>query len=182
MTIKKLLVFVLLPFLTSSASVATPPTPPTIPSDPVRIDSGTITGVVMEDSDVTAYKGIPYAAPPVGHLRWKPPQPVKPWSGVKHVDKFGNTCFQTRGWASNKTMSEDCLYLNVWTTATDDQKLPVMVWIHGGGFTQGSGNVKAKPLAERGVVMVSINYRLGPLGFFAHPLLSEESPKGVSGN
>jgi para-nitrobenzyl esterase len=150
----------------------------------VQTESGKITGVAAsENSVVTVYKGIPYAAPPVGQLRWKPPQPVKAWAGVKPMDKFGNTCLQTKGWGSSKDMSEDCLYLNIWTPAkSEDEKLPVMFWIHGGGFTGGSGNLNGKPLAERGVVLVSINYRLGPLGFFAHPLLSKESNKGVSGN
>ena len=151
---------------------------------PVQIESGTITGVQAGNgSPVTMYKGIPYAEPPVGALRWKAPQPVKPWQGVKVMDRFGNTCLQPKGWGSNKTMSEDCLYLNIWTPAkARDEKLPVMVWIHGGGFTAGSGNLKGTPLAEKGVVLVSINYRLGPLGFFAHPLLSRESDRGVSGN
>lgn len=151
---------------------------------PVQIESGKITGVQAgEDSAVMMYKGIPYAAPPVGSLRWKTPQPVEPWQGVKAMGAFGNTCIQPKGWGSNKTMSEDCLYLNVWTPAKNpDEKLPVMFWIHGGGFTAGSGNLKGTPLAEKGVVLVSINYRLGPLGFFAHPLLSQESDRGVSGN
>ena len=151
---------------------------------PVQIESGQVTGVqASEDSAVVAYKGIPYASPPVGSLRWKPPQPVTPWQGVRTMDTFGNTCIQPKGWGSNKTMSEDCLYLNVWTPAgRTHEKLPVMFWIHGGGFTMGSGNLKGTPLAEKGVVLVSINYRLGPLGFFAHPLLSQESGRGVSGN
>lgn len=175
MTMKNLSVCILLLFLTSCAATT---------SVPIQTDNGKITGLLTgEDPVVTVYKGIPYAAPPVGQLRWKAPQPVKPWQGVKAMNKFGNTCLQPKGWASNKGMKDDCLYLNVWTPAkSQDEKLPVMFWIHGGGFTQGSGNLNGKPLAERGVVLVSINYRLGPLGFFAHPLLSKESARGVSGN
>lgn len=175
MTMKKLIVCVLLLFLTSCASTT---------SVGVQTELGKITGKLSgEDPVVTIYKGIPYAAPPVDQLRWKPPQPVKPWQGVKAMNKFGNTCLQRKGWGSNKSMSEDCLYLNVWTPAkAENEKMPVMFWIHGGGFTGGSGNLNGKPLAERGVVVVSINYRLGPLGFFAHPLLSKESDNGVSGN
>ncbi len=151
---------------------------------PVQIDSGKITGVQAgENSPVTVYKGIPYASPPLGQLRWKAPQPVTPWQGVKAMSQFGNTCLQPKGWGSKKGMSEDCLYLNVWTPAeSPDEKLPVMFWLHGCGFTSGSGNLNGTPLAEKGVVLVSINYRLGPLGFFAHPLLNQESDKGVSGN
>ena len=175
MTIKKLSVCILLLFLTSCAVTT---------SVPVQTENGKITGLLTgKDPVVTVYKGIPYAVPPVGQLRWKPPQPVKPWQGVKAMNKFGNTCLQPKGWGSKPGMSEDCLYLNIWTpTKSENEKLPVMFWIHGGGFTAGSGDLNGKPLAERGVVLVSINYRLGPLGFFAHPLLSKESDKRVSGN
>jgi para-nitrobenzyl esterase len=175
MTIKRLSISVLLLLLTSCAVT---------PSAPVKIEDGKITGVPAgKDSNVTVYKGIPYAAPPVGQLRWKPPQPVETWQGVRAMEEFGNRCLQPKGWGSKEGMSEDCLYLNIWTPAkSEDEKLPVMFWIHGGGFTGGSGDLDGRPLAERGVVLVSINYRLGPLGFFAHPLLSEESEKGVSGN
>ncbi len=155
-------------------------------SDPIQISSGRITGVrASDDSSVTVFKGIPFAAPPVGNLRWKAPQPVEPWEGVKVMDSFGDTCLQPGGNKRNRgSMSEDCLYLNVWTPRKDQEaKLPVMVWIHGGGFTGGSGRLpRGEALAERGVVLVSVNYRLGPLGFFAHPLLSQESEQGVSGN
>ncbi|NQV32282.1 MAG: carboxylesterase family protein [Phycisphaeraceae bacterium] len=153
-------------------------------SVPVQTESGLMRGVQAErDAAITVYKGVPYAAPPVGQLRWKAPQSVKPWQGVKAMETFGNTCLQPKGWGSNKTMSEDCLYLNVWApTKRQNETLPVMFWIHGGGFTAGSGNMNGTPLAQRGVILVSINYRLGPLGFFAHPLLSQESGRGVSGN
>jgi para-nitrobenzyl esterase len=153
-------------------------------SVPVQTESGKIAGAQAEqDSAVMVYKGIPYAAPPVGKLRWRAPQPASPWQGVKAMETFGNTCLQPKGRGSKKGMSEDCLFLNIWTPAeSQDEKLPVMFWIHGGGFTGGSGNLNGRPLAEKGVVLVSINYRLGPLGFFAHPLLSRESDRGVSGN
>jgi para-nitrobenzyl esterase len=148
----------------------------------IQIDSGRITGVPASDSSsITVYKGIPFAAPPLGNLRWKAPRPVEPWGDVKLMDSFGKNCIQP---GKQNAGSEDCLYLNVWTPAHNRQvKLPVMVWIHGGGFTGGSGRLsKGEALAERGVVLVSINYRLGPLGFYAHPLLSQESAQGVSGN
>jgi para-nitrobenzyl esterase len=172
---KNLCMCILLLFLTSCASLSTAP---------VQIEHGMITGLQAgEGSVVKVYKGIPYAAPPVGQLRWKPPQPVESWQGVKAMNKFGNTCLQPKGWGSNKGMTEDCLYLNIWAPAKSEyEKLPVMFWIHGGGFTSGSGNLNGKPLAEKGVVLVSINYRLGPFGFFAHPLLSKKSDNGVSGN
>ncbi|MHC4426523.1 MAG: carboxylesterase/lipase family protein [Planctomycetota bacterium] len=155
-------------------------------SNPIRISSGKITGILAgDDSPVRVFKGIPFAAPPVGNLRWKAPQSVEPWEGIRVMDSFGNTCLQPGNKKRNReSMSEDCLYLNIWTPWKDqDVKLPVMVWIHGGGFTGGSGRLsKGEELAKRGVVLVSINYRLGPLGFFAHPLLSQESEHGVSGN
>jgi para-nitrobenzyl esterase len=154
--------------------------------DPIRIDSGKITGVqASDDPSITVFKGIPFAAPPIGHSRWKAPQPVTPWNGVKVMDNFGDNCLQPRGENRKQgNMSEDCLTLNVWTPAKNPKaKLPVMVWIHGGGFTNGSGRLaNGVGLAKRGVVLVSINYRLGPLGFFAHPLISQESQRGVSGN
>jgi len=159
------------------------------PADPVRIDSGQISGAASgADAAVRVYKGIPFAAPPVGDLRWKPPQPVKPWEGVRACTEFGPWCPQPKQMLGRETarQSEDCLYLNVWTPARKpDEKLPVMVWIHGGGCTTGSGASQfydGEALARQGVVLVTINYRLGPFGFFAHPALSKESPRGVSGN
>ena len=155
-------------------------------TDALKISSGKIAG---ENCDgVRVYKGIPFAAPPVGDLRWKPPQPVKPWDGVRDCTKFGTVCPQPKSILGTKqeAASEDCLFLNVWTTAKKtDAKLPVMVWIHGGGWTTGSGSqssYEGSALARQGVVVVTINYRLGPFGYFAHPLLSKESPHGVSGN
>ncbi len=154
--------------------------------NPIQIDSGKITGVPTgDDASITVYKGIPFAAPPVGNLRWKAPQPVAPWEDIKIMDSFGPNCLQPgRENRKQNNMSEDCLTLNIWTPTKNQQaKLPVMVWIHGGGFTSGSGRLaNGVGLAKKGVVLVSINYRLGPLGFFAHPLLSQESQQGVSGN
>ncbi len=155
------------------------------------IDSGPISGT-WEDG-VWAYKGIPYAAPPVGELRWKEPQPVTPWKEVRPCTEYGPACIQPewpypvgRDFFAIREQSEDCLYLNVWSPAGDTgERLPVMVWIHGGGFTVGSGSqilYEGKYLAKKGVVVVTINYRLGPFGFMAHPKLSKESPRGVSGN
>ncbi|NOU61767.1 carboxylesterase/lipase family protein [Marinifilum caeruleilacunae] len=152
----------------------------------LQIEQGLIRGVLTDrNPDINVFKGIPYAAPPVGKLRWKAPQPAKGWQGIREMNAFGDICEQVNPWDKNSDkMSEDCLYLNIWTPAKNkDEKLPVMFWIHGGGFTRGSGNLSnGCALAERGVVLVSINYRLGPLGFFAHPLLSEETEKNISGN
>jgi para-nitrobenzyl esterase len=159
------------------------------PADPIRIDSGQISGAACgADGAVRVYKGIPFAAPPVGDLRWKPPQPVKPWDGVRACTEFGPWCPQPKAVMGRETgkQSEDCLYLNVWTPARkSDERLPVMVWIHGGGCTTGSGASQfydGEALARQGVVLVTINYRLGPFGFFAHSALSKESERGVSGN
>jgi para-nitrobenzyl esterase len=153
---------------------------------PVQIEQGTITGVFAKsNSKIRVYKGIPYAAPPVGRLRWHPPQPAESWAGVKAMDEYGDTCIRpSKRENERKTMSEDCLNLNIWTPAKDEnERLPVMLWIHGGGFTGGSGRLHSGvPLSERGIVLVSINYRLGPLGFFAHPLLSQKSESNISGN
>jgi para-nitrobenzyl esterase len=148
------------------------------------VTGGRVAGA--EAHGIVSFKGIPFAAPPVGALRWKAPQPLQPWSGVKQADQFGAGCMQAPSpYTQVPSMSEDCLYLNVWTpakAATD--RLPVMVWIYGGAFTGGAASMAAYDgtrLAERGVVIVTINYRLGPFGFLAHPELTKESGKG-SGN
>ncbi|MBX9604115.1 MAG: carboxylesterase family protein [Bryobacteraceae bacterium] len=145
----------------------------------VKIDTGSLEGAVNDG--VRVFKGIPYAAPPVGELRWKAPRPAARWQGDRKALEFGPGCWQPRN-APN--LSEDCLYLNVYTPARDAKaKLPVMFWIHGGAFVSGSGSIyRGEKLAQQGVVLVTINYRLGPMGFFSHPLLSKESPRGVSGN
>lgn len=158
-------------------------------NDTVKVEGGMISGVTVDS--VRSYKGIPFAAPPVGDLRWKPPQPVVAWEGVRKSDAFGPECPQapypaTSIYASApQKQSEDCLCLNVWTAAKAGEKRPVMVWIHGGALTRGSGATRAyegTALARKGVVLVTINYRLGPLGYLAHPELSAESLHHSSGN
>lgn len=148
----------------------------------VKVDGGWIQGTVTPE--MTVYKGIPFAAPPVGDLRWKAPQPVIPWEGVREATDYASGPMQ--GGNNPWGYSEDCLYLNVWSPAKSPKdKLPVMVWIYGGGF---GGGTSADPLfdgtelAREGVIMVSTNYRVGKLGFLAHPELSAENPEGVSGN
>ena len=146
----------------------------------VKVTGGIIQGEVTED--LMIYKGIPFAAPPVGELRWKAPQPVQPWEGIKETVEFGPGPIQ--GFGKSDAFSEDCLYLNVWTPAkSPKEKLPVLVWIYGGGFSMGnSAGNDGSELARKGVVLVSMNYRVGQMGFFAHPELSAENPEGVSGN
>ncbi len=160
------------------------------PSAPiVKTEAGRVSGVRLAGNSI-AFRGIPYAAPPVGELRWRPPQPVEPWQGVRDATAFGPACMQFE-LVRDRTptgMSEDCLTVNVWTSEDalkTETKRPVLVWIHGGGFAGGatsSPHQSGQKLARRGVVLVSIAYRLGPLGFLAHPGLSAESEHGVSGN
>jgi para-nitrobenzyl esterase len=169
-------------------------------SNPVlTIEGGQVVGVPTATKGVIAYKGVPFAAPPVGTLRWKEPQPVVPWKGVRKADSYGAAAMQTawdpksfygREWRASGTVpfSEDCLYLNVWTPAAGQtgKKLPVAMWIHGGGYREGFAFEPemdgGEEWASRGVILVSVTYRLGILGFFSHPLLSAESAHGVSGN
>ena len=159
----------------------------------LQIDSGPIRGVrAGEDGNVRAFKGIPFAAAPVGKLRWKAPQPVAAWKELRDCTNFGPVCPQLPYPAGSiyaqppQPQSEDCLYLNVWTAAERaDEMRPVMVWIHGGALTRGSGSIgvyDGTSLARKGVVLVTINHRLGPLGYFAHPALSREDSHGSSGN
>jgi para-nitrobenzyl esterase len=149
---------------------------------PVKVEEGLLRGT--SEDGLTVYKGIPFAAPPVGDLRWKAPQPAAKWQGVKPADKFAPGPIQGGNPPSGK--SEDCLYLNVWTPAkSSNERIPVLVWIYGGGFGAGStseANYSGENLAKKGVVLVSIAYRVGTLGFMAHPELSAESPNHVSGN
>ena len=166
----------------------------------VKVEGGMIQGVPSAASDVTVFRGIPYAAPPVGDLRWKRPQPVVKWKGVKVADTFSNICWQPGNaigtfygnefyWKENTVQSEDCLYLNVWTPANavgnQNCKLPVAFWVHGGAYFNGYGHeitMDGDAWAKRGVILVTINYRLGIFGFLAHPELSAETPDGTSGN
>jgi para-nitrobenzyl esterase len=149
---------------------------------PVKVEQGLLQGT--SEDGLTVYKGIPFGAPPVGDLRWRAPQPVASWQGVKQANEFAPAPIQGGNPPSGK--SEDCLYLNIWTPAkSPDDRVPVLVWIYGGGFSFGS---TAEPvyngdrLAKKGVVLVSIAYRVGQLGFLSHPELSAESPNHVSGN
>ena len=158
-------------------------------SDPLKIDTGYISGTLIGDVDnpVKAYRGIPYAAPPVGDLRWKPPQPASPWKEIRQCTAFTKTPPQA-GMAGLKQepQGEDCLYLNVMTPAkTVGESLPVMVWLHGGGYSSGSGNdnlCNLFRLPQHGVVVVTVTMRLNTLGLLAHPLLTAESPNNSSGD
>ncbi|MBI2795629.1 MAG: carboxylesterase family protein [Gemmatimonadetes bacterium] len=172
---------------------AAPPAPSAAPAPgapvAVTIAGGPLAG--RERYGVRVFRGIPYAQPPVGDLRWRAPQPVAAWTTPRDASEFGPVCPQTdavaRAYgATLEPTSEDCLTLNVWTAATSPrERRPVMVWIHGGSLTHGSGRVliyDGTRFARGGVVLVTINYRLGALGFLAHPALSAESPQGISGN
>ena len=149
---------------------------------PVMVEHGLVQG--MPEAGLTVYRGIPFAVPPVGDLRWRAPQPAAKWEGVLQATNFGPSPVQAS--RIGPKMSEDCLYLNVWTPAKSaDDHLPVLVWIYGGGFSAGSTSDRSysgEKLAGKGVVLVSINYRVGQLGFLAHPELSAENPNHVSGN
>lgn len=164
--------------------------------DTIKVDGGLIAGTTNSAGDVHVFKGVPFAAPPVGNLRWKAPQPVIAWQGVKKCDAFGASPMQGSPvpfgpWSAEylipkEPISEDCLYLNVWTAATTPkEKRPVIVWIYGGGFASGGAGCAiydGEAMAKKGIVFVSVNYRVGVFGFFAHPELSKEAPYGASGN
>jgi para-nitrobenzyl esterase len=150
-----------------------------------KVTGGEVQGVVTDS--ISIFKGIPFAAPPVGDLRWKAPAPVPAWTGVKKTGVFGPACMQAANSQGNSApVSEDCLYLNVWTPAKKPgEKIPVIVWIYGGGFAGGSTSVPmydGMGFARKGVVLVSVAYRVGPFGFLAHPELSRESGKGSGSN
>lgn len=145
----------------------------------VDIADGTLRGVA--DDGVRSWLGIPYAAPPVGDLRWRPPEPPEPWSEVRDAEEFLSECVQLEGPGVSSKSSEDCLYLNVFRPDTDADDLPVMVWLHGGGLTTGNGDLTIDTvtgLVEQDVVVVSVNYRLGRFGYFAHPALANEGGQG----
>lgn len=157
-------------------------------ADPVEIDTGFVSGTVLGDvgNEVRIYRGIPYAAPPVGDLRWKPPQPAAPWSGIRECTQWSNRAAQVEVITGLGELSEDCLYLNVLTPAKKTtERFPVMVWFHGGGLSILSGNSPGycnTALPQHGVVVVTVNHRLGALGYLSHPLLTEESGINASGN
>ncbi|MFL6353725.1 MAG: carboxylesterase/lipase family protein [Bryobacteraceae bacterium] len=159
-------------------------------AEKVHTQSGVVEGAASADGRIRIFKGIPFAAPPVGDLRWQPPQPVSPWAGVRKATEFGARCMQGRIYEDmvfrDPGPSEDCLYLNVWTPGSSAEAgLPVMVWIYGGGFQAGSASEPRQDgenLAKKGVIVVSLNYRLGVFGFFSHPELTKESPHHASGN
>ena len=180
-------------------AIAASPPPPAGLSAPVMLDAGLVGNSVESSPGVRVFKGIPFAAPPLGTLRWREPQPVASWDGVRDASRFGNVCIQppgpTEGPAARLNIavlpdspppSEDCLYLNVWTgAASASERRPVMVYFFGGAFTEGAGSVPlydGDALAQKGVVVVTMNYRLGPYGFFVHPALAAESPHDASGN
>lgn len=144
-----------------------------------RVESGTIDGVTLP-SGVEAWLGVPFAAPPVRDLRWRPPQPALPWQGVRHADRPAPECLQPlrsnrqNHYFGEEATSEDCLYLNIWAPAGQRDKLPVIVWVYGGGFNIGSAsmaNYSGEGLAADGVIRVNLAYRVGPMGFLSHPEL-----------
>ena len=161
--------------------------------DRVKTESGVLEGVAAASPGVRVFRGIPFAAPPVGALRWKAPQPVKPWEGIRKAAEFGPRCMQAPIYSdmifrdrADKPMSEDCLYLNVWTHAKSAKDgLAVMVWFYGGGFQAGSSSeprYDGENFATKGIIVVSVNYRLGVFGFLSHPELTKESREHASGN
>jgi para-nitrobenzyl esterase len=158
-------------------------------ADRVKTANGVLESTAAPKDGVRSFKGIPFAAAPVGELRWKEPQPVKNWTDVRNADRFGARCMQRAGgdyWFRSNGMSEDCLYLNVWTPAKPGSgKLPVLVYIFGGGFQNGDGSeyrYDGESMARKGIVVVTVNYRLGIFGFFSHPDLTKESAHHASGN
>ncbi len=175
------------PLLLAFAGVLSSQTPA---PPPIKTESGLVAPAPPGNPAVLTYLGIPYAAPPVGDLRWRPPQPAAAWTGIRQGDKFGARCMQGSVFDDmifrDSGSSEDCLYLNVWTPAdTSAGKLPVMVWIYGGGFVGGATSEPRQDgasLAAKKVIVVSMNYRLGVFGFLAHPGLVKESEHHAAGN
>src|SRR5690349_18412021 len=164
---------------------------PALAADRVKTANGVLQSNAAAKDGVRSFKGIPFGQPPVGDLRWREPQPVKNWSGVRNADEFGPRCMQRTGpgsdyWFRSNGMSEDCLYLNVWTPAkSSNEKLPVLVYIFGGGFQNGDGSeprYDGENMARKGMVAVTLNYRTNIFGFFVHPELAKESPHHAAGN
>ncbi|HTM05177.1 MAG TPA: carboxylesterase family protein [Vicinamibacterales bacterium] len=185
----------ILPVLILGLAIAAPPEARAAVPEVVKTADGQLSGTTQEG--VRVFKGVPYAAPPVGQLRWRAPQPAAKWEGVRKADKYGNVCMQRpapQRFPTNTAtdlpgspgMSEDCLYLNVWTNANSaSAKLPVMFWIYGGAYTEGAGSAPVQDgaaLTKKGVVVVTFNYRLGSFGFYSHPELDAESGHNASGN
>src|SRR5713101_619716 len=162
--------------------------------EPVRVETGLVSGGPGAFPDIRVFKGLPFAAPPVGDLRWRPPLPAPKWEGVRAASAFSANCMQRAAgggafppYGGDRTataMREDCLYLNVYTGAASARdRRPVMVWIHGGAYTSGAGAIyQGEDLARKGVVVVTVNYRLGIFGFFAHPELTKESSNHSAGD
>src|SRR3954471_19939691 len=182
-TLKTILFIVTLFFIMNAKAFAQTP-------DRVKTANGVVEGLGQQPSSVRIFKGIPFAQPPVGDLRWKPPQAPKNWEGVRQATQFGPRCMQhpifgDMNFRSNG-MSEDCLYLNVWTPAKKgNERLPVLVYYYGGGFIAGDGSeprYDGESIAAKGIVVVTMNYRLGVFGFLAHPGLTRESSQHASGN
>ena len=181
--------------LITSAAFSGKQRKPQILGPVIKTQNGSVRGTINEAGSVAVFKGIPYAAPPVGDLRWKEPQPPVNWKGVRDASKFCASCMQNKNWrlpwtkefmVQDNNFSEDCLFLNIWTAAkTAADKLPVLVFIHGGALTEGSGSIEVyngEELAKKGIIVVTINYRIGVFGFLAHPDLTAESPHHSSGN
>jgi para-nitrobenzyl esterase len=176
--------------LALTATLASAPALADSPAPTANIDTGHLSGTHDAQTGLNEFKGIPYAAPPIGPLRWKPPQPATAWTGVRKADHFGPRCMQRPLFSDmvfrSDGMSEDCLYLNVWTPAhSAKEKLPVLVYFYGGGFIGGDGSeprYDGASLAQRGIVTVTVNYRLDIFGFLALPALADESPEHATGN
>ncbi len=181
--------------LAASLHAPLPASRPALNDKPVRVEGGLVSGAPGKDASIIVFKGIPFAAPPVGDLRWREPKPVVPWQGTRKATEFGASCMQnivdvlppwTHEFMTHTAVSEDCLFLNVWTPAkAAGEKRPVYVYIYGGANTSGSGAVPiydGEGLAKKGIVAVTMNYRVGIFGFFTHPELSAESEHHVSGN
>ena len=178
-------------FLCHAIVICTAAVLPAFAADRVKTANGMLESTAAPKDGVRTFRGIPFAQPPVGDLRWREPQSVKNWTGTHKADQFGPRCMQRTSpgadyWFRSNGMSEDCLYLNVWTPAkSGKEKLPVLVYIFGGGFQNGDGSeprYDGESMARQGIVAVSINYRTNIFGFFVHPELTKESRHQAAGN